>query len=71
MIAKEIRKKMIDKDINIKDVAKKIGKTPNNLSQQLARDNLREQDIIEILDAMDCYIVFDIRDKKKPERTEG
>lgn len=63
MIAEELRIEMLKRKMTIKQIAANLGKTQNNLSQQLNRANLRENDIKEILDAMNCYLVFDIKSR--------
>lgn len=44
----EIKKALLEKDMNIKDLAKLLNCTPENLYLKFKRDNWRENDVQEI-----------------------
>ena len=53
-MAKKIRQLLIEKDMSIKQLAEKLGTTPQNITNKLNRDNFSESDIIEIASAVGC-----------------
>jgi len=50
--------------VTITDLAKKIGQSPQNLSNKMSRDNFSEKELREIAAALDCTFetVFKMRD---------
>lgn len=54
MMAKEINKMMIDKDLKKGELAKRCGWTPSNLYNKMKRDNFSEQELKTIADALQC-----------------
>lgn len=49
---KKIRHLLVEKEMNIGNLAEKLGMSHANLSAQLKRDNFREQDLIKIAEAL-------------------
>lgn len=56
MIAKEINKLMIDKDIKKGELAKSCGWTASNLYNKMKRDNFSEGELRLIAEALDCEL---------------
>ena len=54
MMAKEINKMMIDKDIKKRELAERCGWTSSNLYNKMYRDDFRESDLALIAEALDC-----------------
>lgn len=52
MMAKEINKLMIDKDIKKGQLADRCGWTASNLYNKMSRDDFKESDLITIAEAM-------------------
>lgn len=48
----EIKKALLEKDMNVKDLAKLLNCTPENLYKKFKVDNWRENDVKEIADAL-------------------
>lgn len=48
----EIKKALLEKDMNIKDLAKLLNCTPENLYKKFKVDNWRENDVKEIAEAL-------------------
>jgi DNA-binding Xre family transcriptional regulator len=68
MLAKKIKKIMVDREMTLTQMAGKIGNTSvQNLSQKLKRDNLNEKELIEIADALGCELVIEFKDKTTGE----
>ena len=57
----------LERNMNIKELAEKLGTTGNNLSNKLARDNLSEKDLRAIAEALNCDYdgIFTFRDSGK------
>lgn len=51
-IEKEIKKILIEKDMLLKDLAKKLGVSYQNLYNKMQRNNFRVSELEEILDAL-------------------
>jgi len=64
MIEKKIRHILTDKEIGISTFAEMLNVTQPNLSQQLKRDNFRENDIKNMADLLDCEVDIVFRDRK-------
>ena len=66
-VAKKIRYLLIEKNMKIKDLAKKLNTGPSNISNKLSQDNFSEKEIREIAEALGCSyeIVFFMRDTGK------
>lgn len=51
-ISKEIKKILIDEDLNQADLAEKIGTSQQNFNSKLKRDNFSNNEMIEIAEAL-------------------
>lgn len=51
---KIIEHMLLDRDMSKAEVARAIGTKPENLYAKLKNDNLRENELIAIANAMDC-----------------
>ena len=51
-IEKEIRKILLDEDIEIKELARRLNTSQQNMSAKLKRNNFTTKDIEKILDAL-------------------
>ena len=66
-MAFKIKVILLERKMTIKELSDNIGSKGNNLNNKLNRDNLTEQDIIKIADALNCDFdgVFTYRDTGK------
>lgn len=64
MMAKEIQKRMIDKDIKKKYLADRCGWTQSNLYNKMKRDNFTEEELQKIADALGCTLKIEFIDKE-------
>ena len=62
--SKTIKKIMLDKDISVKDLAKKLGCSSQVLSNKLYRDTFSYADYIKIASLLDCDVKTVVRDTK-------
>ncbi len=53
-MAEEIRKLLKEKNMTIKKLSVKIGRSNQNMANKLKRDNFSMNELIEIADALDC-----------------
>ena len=51
-IAKEIRKILLDEDLEIKELARRLNTSQQNISAKLKRNNFTTKDIEKILDVL-------------------
>lgn len=58
MIASKIKSIMKDKHITNVQLAKYLGMSPQSLSNKFYRDSFSSQDLITILDYLDCELVI-------------
>lgn len=58
MIASKIKSIMKDKHITNVQLAKHLGMSPQSLSNKFYRDSFSSQDLITILDYLDCELVI-------------
>lgn len=58
MIASKIKSIMKDKHITNVRLAKYLGMSPQSLSNKFYRDSFSSQDLITILDYLDCELVI-------------
>lgn len=58
MVSEKIKSIMKDKGITNVELAKHLGMTPQSLSNKMSRDSFSVQDLITILDFMDCKLVI-------------
>ena len=55
-LTKEIRKLLVDKDMNATQLAEKIGTTQSNLSKKMANGSYSVADLEKISDALDMKL---------------
>ncbi len=55
-VAEKIRIAMIKRKLSLKDLAVRMGTTPQNLSNKLKRDNFSEDEIRKIAAAMNAFV---------------
>lgn len=63
MQGKKIKSILIYKDMTITDLSEKLGKSVQNLSNLLKKDNFRESELKEIADKLDCNLKIEFVDK--------
>ena len=61
MFRKLVKKRMVDLEINQAKLAEMIGRSRQALCISLKNDNLRENDMRKIADAMNCDLVIELR----------
>lgn len=61
MFQKLVKKRMVDLDLNQEKLAAMIGRSRQTLSTALKNDNLRENDMRKIADAMNCDLVIELK----------
>jgi hypothetical protein len=61
MFRKLVKKRMVDLDLNQEKLAAMIGRSRQSLCISLKNDNLRENDMRKIADAMNCDLIIDLR----------
>lgn len=64
MMAIEIQKRMLDKGLKQKDIADRCGWTASNLSNKMRRDNLSEEELRKIANALGCTLEIKFVDKE-------
>lgn len=57
-ISTKVKMLLAARNMNIKDLAEKIGTTSQNMTAKLRRDNLSERDLQEIAEA--CNATFEV-----------
>ena len=63
MQSKIIKMILAFKNQSVSDLASKLDKSPNNMLQILKRDNLREKELEQIADALDCDLKIEFIDR--------
>lgn len=63
MQGKKIKSILIYKDSTITDLAAKLNKSTQNLSNLLKKDNFRESELIDIADALNCDLEINFIDR--------
>lgn len=61
MFAKMVKKALIDLEINQATLADTIGRSRQALCQSLKNDNLKENDMKKIADALNCDLIIELR----------
>lgn len=61
MFRKLVKKRMVDLEINQAKLAERIGRSRQALCISLKNDNLRENDMRKIADAMNCDLVIELK----------
>lgn len=64
MQSKIIKMILAFKNQSVSDLASKLDKSPNNMLQILKRDNLREKELEQIADALDCDLKIEFIDRQ-------
>lgn len=64
MQGKKIKSMLIYKDLTITDLAGKLNKSPQNLSNLLKKDNFREKELEQIADALGCDLRIEFVDRQ-------
>ena len=64
MQGKKIKSILIYKDMTITDLAERLGKSVQNLSNLLKKDNFRESELSEIAEKLDCTLRIEFVDNK-------
>ena len=63
--AKKIRMILLDKDLTARDLSVMAGKSKQTVYNLLSRDSMSFATVEELLDAIDCEVVFRDRRTKK------
>ncbi|MBD7984393.1 helix-turn-helix transcriptional regulator [Sporosarcina sp. Sa2YVA2] len=66
-LTKEIKKLLVDKDMNATQLAEKIGTTQSNLSKKMANGTYSVTDLEKIAEALDMLLEINF---KTDDRTE-
>ena len=63
-MAEKVRILLVKRKITVTDLAKRLGMSQSNLSNKLSRDNIKEKELQEIAEALNCDldIRFTLRD---------
>lgn len=69
-MAKLVKRLLLERDMNMTDLAKKLNMTPQNVSAKIRRDNLSEKELTEIANACDatfsgCFTLNDTKQEIK------
>ena len=59
---KTVRKILIDKDMNLKELADRLDESQANISQKLKRESIKLLDVEKILNVLDYDIIIKKRD---------
>lgn len=57
IISKEIKRILLEKDMQVKDLAELLKCTPENLYKKLKKDDWKESDIMEIAKVLNCAYI--------------
>jgi lambda repressor-like predicted transcriptional regulator len=60
--SEKIRIALVKRDVSIKELAKKINTTPQNLSNKLSRDSFTVKEMMTIADALNCELQLIMKD---------
>lgn len=63
MFAKIIKHKLIDKEITITELARRIGTSRENLTAKIKRDNFCERDMLAIANALGLELKISLKDQ--------
>lgn len=61
IISKEIKKVLLEKDMQVKDLAVLLKCTPENLYKKFKKDDWKESDIQEIAYALNCEYIQELK----------
>ena len=56
-MTKEIKFKMIEKNMQLKELANELNTSPQNLSQKMKRDNFSTKELDNIAKALNCKFI--------------
>ena len=62
IISKQIKRILLEKDMQVVDLAKLLDCTPENLYKKLKKDDWKESDIIQIANVLNCDYVQELKD---------
>jgi transcriptional regulator with XRE-family HTH domain len=67
MMAKKVKLLLVERDMTLTELAEKLGKTVQNISAKLRRDNLSEKELREIASCCDAtfQVSFILNDSGK------
>lgn len=63
MISKQIKKILLEKDLQVKDLATMLNCTPENLYKKFKKDDWKESDILEIAEVLNCDYIQELKQK--------
>lgn len=63
MFAKIIKHKLIDEEITITELARRIGTSRENLTAKIKRDNFCERDMLAIANALGLELKISLKDQ--------
>ena len=63
IISKEIKKILLEKDMQVKDLAVLLKCTAENLYKKFKKDDWKESDILEIAKVLNCEYIQQLRMK--------
>ena len=66
-VSKKIRIAMINKDISLNELAEKVETSSQNLNNKFRRDNLSENDMRSIADALGYDVIITLTDRETGE----
>ena len=52
--AKKIKHELVERDLKVSDLARRLGTSYANIAQKLKRDNFSESELREIAEALNC-----------------
>lgn len=64
MFGRKVKILLMDKHLQQKQLAEKLGTGKNNLNNKLVKDNFTEKDMQSIADALNCELVIKLIDKE-------
>ncbi len=70
MFALEFKKALLDQKLKQATAAYRAGLSPANLTMKLGRDNLTEQDMIKLAEAINCDVEIRLIEKPKAEQKD-
>ncbi len=65
MFQKLVKKRMVDLDLNQEKLAAMIGRSRQTLCVSLKNDNLKENDMQKIADALNCDLIIELRPRNE------
>ena len=61
-LVKDIKKTLIDRNLNVSDVAKRMGILPQTLHGILNKKNLSFADVSKIMNVLECELHYDLKE---------